>query len=80
MKFERSRMAKDDVLFGYRLQVFDLASRSSVSHACRVFGIHRSTYYAWKDQVERGGLTPACDANSTPTSTTTTSTASTTAD
>jgi transposase InsO family protein len=51
-----SRMTEDDVLFGYRLQVFDLAGRTSVSHACRIFGIHRSTYYAWKQQVERGGL------------------------
>jgi transposase InsO family protein len=49
-------MTKDDVLFGYRLQVFDLAGRTSVSHACRVFGIHRSTYYGWKAQVDRGGL------------------------
>lgn len=49
-------MTKDDVLFGYRLQVFDLAGRTSVSHACRTFGIHRSTYYAWKAQVDRGGL------------------------
>jgi transposase InsO family protein len=51
-----SRMTQDDVLFGYRLQVFDLAGRTSVSEACRTFGIHRSTYYAWKQQVERGGL------------------------
>ena len=49
-------MTQDDVLFGYRLQVFDLAGRTSVSEACRTFGIHRSTYYAWKQQVERGGL------------------------
>jgi transposase InsO family protein len=56
MKFERSRMTKDDVLFGYRLQLFDLAGRTSVSNACRVFGVHRSTYYAWKAQVDRGGL------------------------
>ncbi len=34
-------MTKDDVLFGYRLQVFDLAGRTSVSHACRVW-IHVS--------------------------------------
>jgi transposase InsO family protein len=33
-----------------------LAGRTSVSNACRVFGIHRSTYYAWKAQVDRGGL------------------------
>ncbi|CAN5125638.1 IS481 family transposase [soil metagenome] len=49
-------MSQDDVLFGYRLQLFDLAGRSSVSHACRVFGVHRSTYYRWKAQVDRYGL------------------------
>jgi transposase InsO family protein len=49
-------MTKDDVLFGYRCQVFDLAGRTSISHACRTFGIHRSTFYAWKAQVDRGGL------------------------
>ena len=49
-------MSEDDVLFGYRLQLFDHAARSSVSEACRVFGIHRSTYYDWKRRVERHGL------------------------
>jgi hypothetical protein len=36
-----SRMSEDDVLFGYRLRVLDHAARTSVSEACRVFGIHR---------------------------------------
>lgn len=49
-------MTNDDVLFGYRCQVFDLAGRTSIAHACRTFGIHRSTYYAWKSEVDRGGL------------------------
>lgn len=49
-------MTQDDVLFGYRCQVFDLAGRTSVSHACRTLGIHRLTYYDWKAQVDRGGL------------------------
>jgi len=49
-------VSHDDVLFGYRLQLFDLAGRSSVSHACRTFGVHRSTYYRWKAQVDRHGL------------------------
>jgi transposase InsO family protein len=49
-------MTQDDVLFGYRLQLFDLATRTTVSHACRTFGVHRSTYYRWKRQVERQGL------------------------
>lgn len=49
-------MTQDDVLFGYRLQLFDLAGRIGVSAACRTFGVHRSTYYAWKHQVDRHGL------------------------
>jgi transposase InsO family protein len=53
---EQSRMTQDDVLFGYRLQLFALAAQTSVSHACRVFGVHRSTYYVWKRQVDRHGL------------------------
>src|SRR3954454_19948772 len=49
-------MTQDDVLFGYRLQLFDLAGRKTVSHASRTFGVHRSTYYAWKRQGERFAL------------------------
>jgi len=49
-------MTQDDVLFGYRLQLFDLADRTNVSHACRTFGVHRSTYYRWKKAVEASGL------------------------
>ena len=50
-------MTDHDVLYGYRLQLFDLAARTSVANACRVFNVHRSTYYAWKRRVERHGLT-----------------------
>ena len=32
------------------------AARTSVSHACRTFGVHRSTYYRWKKQVDASGL------------------------
>jgi hypothetical protein len=49
-------MSQDDVLFGYRLQLLDYAARTNVSEACRVFGVHRSTYYVWKRRVERHGL------------------------
>jgi transposase InsO family protein len=49
-------MSEDDVLFGYRLQLFDYAARTTVTEACRVFGIHRSTYYDWKRRIERHGL------------------------
>src|SRR5215210_1474982 len=56
---DRSRGAHvtdDDVRFGFRLQLFAHAGRTSVSEACRVFGLHRSTYYRWKQQVDRHGL------------------------
>src|SRR5213080_2002421 len=49
-------MSQDDVLFGYRLQLVDLAGRVGVTAACRRFGVHRSTYYAWKRKIEREGL------------------------
>lgn len=49
-------MTKDDVLFGYRQALFAEAARTSVAQACRRFGVHRSTYYAWKRQVDRHGL------------------------
>jgi transposase InsO family protein len=49
-------MTQDDVLFSYRLQLFDLAARTTVANACRTFGVHRSTYYRWKQAVDRQGL------------------------
>jgi hypothetical protein len=49
-------MSEDDVLFGYRLQLLDYAARTSVSEACRTFGVHRSTFYRWKRLVDRHGL------------------------
>ena len=49
-------MSEDDVLLGYRLQLFDDAARTSVSEACRTFGVRRSTSYRWKRQVDRHGL------------------------
>ena len=49
-------MTDHDVLYGYRLQLFDLAARVGVSQACRTFGVHRSTCYRWKRLVDRHGL------------------------
>ena len=49
-------MTDDDVLFRFRLQVMAYAAEHGVSAACRVFGVHRSTYYVWKHRAERQGL------------------------
>jgi transposase InsO family protein len=50
-------MTNDDVLCAYRLRVLASARElGSVAAACRVHGIHRSTYYRWKAMSERFGL------------------------
>jgi transposase InsO family protein len=50
-------MSHDDVLFGFRLRVFTLAEElGNVAAACRAMGIERSTYYRWKQKVDRWGL------------------------
>jgi len=50
-------MTNDDVLYAYRLRVLATAqSLGSVAAACRLYGIHRSTYYRWKNMSDRFGL------------------------
>jgi transposase len=49
-------VSDDDVLYGYRLRLFALAGEVGVRAACRTMGVHHSTYYRWKPQVERAGL------------------------
>jgi transposase InsO family protein len=50
-------MTNDDVLYAYRLRVLAAARElGSVAAACRLHGIHRSTFYRWKGMVERFGL------------------------
>jgi hypothetical protein len=49
-------VSDDDVLFGYRLRLFTLAAEIGVRRACRAMGVHHSTYYRYKRQVDRWGL------------------------
>jgi transposase InsO family protein len=50
-------VTQDDVLVGYRRRLFTLADElGNVSRACRLMGVHRSTYYRLKRQVDRWGL------------------------
>ena len=51
-----SRVTDSDVIFCFRLQLFVLAERTSVAEACRLMGVHRSTFYRWKRRVERYGV------------------------
>jgi transposase InsO family protein len=50
-------VVNDDVLFGFRLRLFSLAAElGNVRQACRIFGVHPSTYYRWRRPVLRSGL------------------------
>jgi transposase InsO family protein len=53
---KEERVSHDDVLVGYRRRLFTLAEEIGVRPACRAMGVHHSTYYRLKHQVERWGL------------------------
>ncbi|MCH8230268.1 MAG: transposase [Chloroflexi bacterium] len=46
-------LINDDALFHFRVRLFSLAGEVGVRAACRAMGVHHSTYYRWKRQVER---------------------------
>jgi hypothetical protein len=54
-----SGIRDDDVLFGYRLQLFDYAARTSVSEACRTFGVHRADVAGRKRELRHLGFVNA---------------------
>lgn len=50
-------MTTDDALFRFRLRAFALAEElGNVRAACRMLGIHPSTFYRWRRQALRSGL------------------------
>jgi transposase len=49
-------VTQDDLLYRFRLRTFAVAAElGNVRAACRAMGIHPSTYYRWKRQLERHG-------------------------
>ena len=49
-------MTQDDLLYRFRPRVFAIAAElGTVRAACRAMGIHPSTYYRWKRQLDRHG-------------------------
>ncbi len=62
-------MVNSDVLYGFRLRLFSLAAElGNVREACRIFGVHPSTYYRWRGPVLRYGAGDA-PAERAPTAT-----------
>lgn len=50
-------MTQGDVLYRFRLRTIALAREmGNVRGACRVMGIHPSTFYRWRNQMERYGV------------------------
>jgi transposase len=49
-------LTQDDALFRFRVRLFGLAKEIGVRAACRAMGVHHSSYYRWKRQVDRFGL------------------------
>jgi transposase-like protein len=57
MSRRRGAMVDADVLYRFRLRLFSLAAElGNVREACRIFGVHRSTYYRWRVPVLRSDL------------------------
>jgi Helix-turn-helix domain len=49
-------VTQDDLLYRFRLRTFAMAGElGNVRAACRAMGIHPSTYYRWKHQLDRHG-------------------------
>jgi transposase len=46
----------DQIIYQRRVRVMEHAEKTSVSEACRTFGVSRTTFYRWQQRVESGGL------------------------
>jgi transposase InsO family protein len=49
-------VTSDQIIYQRRVRVMEHARRTSVSDACRTFGVSRTTFYRWQRRVETGGL------------------------
>ena len=49
-------MTPAEIIYHRRVQVLDRAGQTSVTEACRTFGISRTTYYRWAGRAQRSGL------------------------
>ena len=45
-----------EIIYHRRVRVMEHAAKTSVSEACRVFGVSRTTFYRWQKRVEAYGL------------------------
>lgn len=55
-ELETTTVTLDEIVYHRRVRALDHAGQTSVSEACRTFGISRTTYYRWADRAARYGL------------------------
>lgn len=53
---ETTTVTLDEIVYHRRVRVLDHAGQTSITEACRTFGISRTTYYRWADRAARYGL------------------------
>ena len=49
-------MTPNEIIYHRRVRVMEHARSTSVSEACRTFGVSRTTFYRWQHRVEVGGV------------------------
>ena len=49
-------MTPAQIIYHRRVQVLDHAGRTSVTEACRTFGVSPTSYYRWAGRAQRYGL------------------------
>jgi transposase-like protein len=54
---ESTTVTPAEIIYHRRVQVLDYAGRTSVSDACRTFGVSRTSDYRWAGRAQRYGLT-----------------------
>jgi transposase InsO family protein len=53
---ETTAVTPEEIIHHRRVRVLERARETSVSEACRTFGVSRTTFYRWQRRVEVGGL------------------------
>lgn len=55
-ELETTTVTLDEIVYHRRVRVLDHAGQTSITEACRTFGISCTTFYRWRDRAARYGL------------------------